>query len=71
MKEIVLEECFDEKGDYLGKIVVNEEQLTPEFLKKIKEDTDDKLGWKKYHKVLKDKGIDIKAVVIEGGAEGC
>ena len=65
MKEIILEECFDEKGVYLGKIVINQEELTPAFLKCIKEDVEDKQGWKKYHKVLKDNGIDIEAVIIE------
>lgn len=71
MKEIVLEKCYDEKGVYLGKIVINEEELTPDFLKQIKEDKEDKMGWKRYYKVLKDNGIDIEALVITGGVEGC
>ena len=57
---IVLEECFNEKGKYLGKIVVHEADLTPEFLDKIKKDKDDKMGWKKYRKIMKDKGYDIE-----------
>jgi hypothetical protein len=63
MKEIVLEECYDEKGVYLGKIVINSEELIPELLKRVREDTDDKLGWKKYRKVMKDNGIDVETAV--------
>jgi hypothetical protein len=63
MKEIVLEECFDEKGTYLGNIVIKVEDLTPEFLKKIKEDTGNNLGWMKYRKVMKDNGIDVETAV--------
>ena len=63
MKEIVLEECYNENGEYLGKIVINEEELTPELLKRVREDTDDKLGWKKYRKVMKDNGIDVETAV--------
>jgi len=43
-----------------GKTVVLVETLTPEFLDKIKKDKDDKMGWKKYHKILKEKGYKIE-----------
>lgn len=55
MTEIVLEECFDEKGRYMGKIIIHEADLTPEFINKIKADKDDKMGFKKYHGVLDRK----------------
>ena len=57
---IELKRYFDEKGKYLGKQVIYEVQLTPELLAKIKIDKD----WKKYHKMLKDKGFDIGEVEI-------
>ncbi|MBA7715200.1 hypothetical protein ES703_124241 [subsurface metagenome] len=60
MTEIVLEEKFDKKGKYLGKIIVDVDSLTPEFLGKIKKDKSDKMGWKKYRKIMKDKGYDIE-----------
>jgi len=69
MNKIVLEECWDMRPDpndteklvntYLGMIVANIEDLTPEFLAKLKADKDDKHGWKKYRKLMKDKGYDI------------
>ncbi|GAH23235.1 unnamed protein product [marine sediment metagenome] len=52
---ILLEECYTEEGKYTGKVVISEEKLTPEFLKKIKEDKENKMGWKKYHGVLDRK----------------
>ena len=52
---IVLEHCFNEKGKYMGKIIIHETDLTPEFIKKIKQDKDNKMGWRKYHKVLDNK----------------
>lgn len=57
---IVLEECFDEKGKYLGKIVIPISDLTPEFLALIRADKDDKMGWKKYRKIVKEHGHDIE-----------
>lgn len=60
MTEILLKKCFDEKGKYLGKITIHEADLTPEFLDKIRKDKSDKMGWKKYHKILKEKGYDIE-----------
>jgi len=53
-KFIVLEES--EKG----KQGIYESDLTTEFLDKIKADKDDKMGWKKYRKVMKEKGYDIE-----------
>lgn len=53
-KEIVLEELFE--GDrYMGKIVIYEHELTPEFITKIKNDTADEMGWRKYWGVLDTK----------------
>jgi len=57
---IILEEVFDEKGRYLGKVVVYEEDLTPEFLEKCRKDTKDVMGWKKYRKRMKEHGYDIE-----------
>jgi len=59
-KCIVLEECFNEEGQYMGRIVVYETDLTPVFLDKIKADKDDKMGWKKYRKIMKKAGYDIE-----------
>lgn len=59
MTEILLEETFDEKGKYLGKIVVYTEVLTPEFIDALKADLTDKQGWKKYRNVMKKAGYDI------------
>jgi len=61
IKEIILEEVYKD-GKYMGKIVTYEADLTPEFLDKVKKDKNDEMGWKKYHKVLKDKGFDIGEV---------
>lgn len=60
MTEILLEKCFDEKGKYMGKIIIHEADLTPEFLGKVKKDKDDKMGWKKYRKVMKKAGYNIE-----------
>ncbi len=57
--DIVLEECFNEKGKLLGKIVIPISYLTPEFLAERKADKDDKHGWKKYRKIMKEHGHDI------------
>ena len=57
---ITLKECFDEKGVYLGKHVVDTAQLTPEYLVKIRADKNDELGWKQHRKVMKEKGYDIE-----------
>lgn len=53
---IELEKCYDKEGNYMGKLSVSIKTLTPEFLKKIEDDKDDKMGWKKYKKILKEKG---------------
>ena len=58
-KEILLEKCYNEKGKYMGKIVIQNTRLTPEFLDKIKKDKDDKMGWKQYHEKLKKEGFNI------------
>ena len=60
MTEIVLEECFDEKGKFLGKHVISIADLTPEFLAELKADKEDKKGWKKYRKVMKKAGYPIE-----------
>ena len=57
---IILEEKFNEKGKYLGKIVVPIRDLTPEFIAGLKADKDDKQGWKKYRKIMKEQGYDIE-----------
>lgn len=44
---------------------VFEDELTPERLAIMKADVTDKLGYKKYHQVLKDAGFDVKAAQIE------
>jgi len=62
ISEILLEETFDEKGRYLGKIVILREDLTPELIKKLKEDKefiDKNPKWKEYKKILKEKGYDV------------
>jgi len=59
MTDIILEKKFDKKGKYLGKIVVYEDDLTPEFIEAIKLDVNDKKGWKKHHQKLREKGYDI------------
>lgn len=56
---IVLKEHYDKDGRYLGKEVVHIEKLTPEFLDKIKGDKEDKMGWKRHRKAMKDHGHDI------------
>ena len=56
MTEIVLEDCYDEKGKFMGRISIPIADLTPEFLDKIKKDRKDKMGWKKYHDVLRENG---------------
>lgn len=70
MTVILLEECYGdrlnprtkkiEKNVYLGKVVCQTEDLTPEFIAELKADKDDKLGWKKYRKIMKDKGYPIE-----------
>lgn len=45
--------------EYLGSIVIYEEDLTPEFIEELKKDKDDKKGWKKYKKVLNDAGYTV------------
>lgn len=55
-----LEKCYNEKGRYMGSIIVDTEALTLEYLDKIKADKADKLGWKKYHRILKEKGYNIE-----------
>ena len=42
-----------------GFISVDIDKLSPEFLDKIKADKCDKIGWKKYHKTLKEHGFDV------------
>ncbi len=59
MSTILLEEIFDENGKYLGKVIVGVDDLTPEFIAELKADKDDKKGWKKYRKLMKEKGYDI------------
>jgi len=59
MSEIVLEECFDGNGKYLGRIVVEVKDLSAEFIGKIKADKEDKMGYKKYKTLLKGKGYDV------------
>lgn len=53
---IVLEEKYDPRGRYLGKIVIYESELTPELLEYIKNDKD----WKKYHQKLHERGYDVE-----------
>lgn len=67
---IVLEKCWGmrpDRGDkskmvntYLGKIVVDSEDFTPERIADLKDDKQDKQGWKKYRKKLKKHGINIE-----------
>lgn len=75
MVEILLEKVFDkETGKYLGKITIDSEDLTKKmkklhpkelptdertFIQAIKDDTEDKMGWKKHHKKLKEEGYDV------------
>lgn len=60
MTQIVLEKHYGVHGRYMGMTVVYEEQLTPEFLDTLKKDKADKMGWKQYRKIMKDKGYDIE-----------
>ena len=73
MTEIMLEECWGMRPDpndhrdgslvntYLGKIVIDSEELTPERMSQLKADSADVLGWKKYHLKLKDAGYDVES----------
>ena len=45
---------------YLGKIIVDAEDFTVDRIAELKADKDDKKGWKKYRKKLKEHGIDIE-----------
>lgn len=57
MTVIELEKVFNEKGKYLGSIVIHERDLSPEFLANCKKEAS---GWKKYRKVMKEAGFDIE-----------
>jgi len=65
---LVLEEVFRDAFDEeekpikikIGEIVVYTEDLTPERLLAMKNDTDDIMGYKKYREVLKKEGFDIE-----------
>ena len=65
MSEIILEERFDKKGKYMGKIVIPITDLTPEFLNELKNDKYDRLRWKQYRKVMKEHGYNIGEVELE------
>ena len=74
-KEIILEKCFEKSTDkYLGMIVIAKEDLAKKmkeihpkdmptdertFIQAIKEDEEDKMGYKKYHKKLRKEGFDV------------
>lgn len=45
---------------YMGKKVVDVKSLTPERIAELKADKDDKEGWKKYRKTMKDAGYSIE-----------
>ena len=71
MTIIILEKCYGPRLDprtgkmketYLGYIGIPTELLTPELLAALKADKEDKHGWKKYRKVMKDAGYDIGEV---------
>lgn len=48
-------------GDkYLGMEVVFLKDLTPGYLATVKADKNDKLGWKRHRKVMKEAGYDIE-----------
>lgn len=49
------------KNAYLGMTVVDTKELTPDFLAALKADKDDKQGWKKHHKKLKEHGYDVES----------
>lgn len=79
MSEIVLEECHDEDGKYLGKVIIsreallmNVEEVFPNqldgiphrfhkkpFIEWIKADTEDTLGYMKYHDKLREAGFEV------------
>ena len=61
---IVLKKHFKDDR-YLGMEVVFLKDLTPEYLATVKADTDDKLGWKRHRKVMKEAGFDIDLVEAE------
>lgn len=50
-KQIVLEYVFDDRGRYLGKLVVYESQV-PALLVALEADTENEMGWPKHHKKL-------------------
>ena len=54
MSEIELEKVYKD-GKFMGTISIHENDLTPEFIKKIKEDTEDKMGHRKYWGVYDNK----------------
>ena len=54
-EKIILEEHLNG-----GFISVDIKDLTPEFIESIKKDKEDKMGWKKYRKLMKEKGYDIE-----------
>ena len=64
MTKIILELCYSPEGKYLGMISIDDSELTPDFINAIKTDIDDVQGWKKYRKVMKDKGFDIGVAEI-------
>ena len=59
-KDVPVIDDRERVNTYMGKIVVDSKDLTPEFIAEIKADAEDKQGWKKYRQKMKDAGYDIE-----------
>ena len=76
MIRIILEKCYGPQFDpktgkwdpnaYLGMIVVDIKDLTPEYLQTLRDDDTDIEGWHKYRRIMKDHGYDLgEAEIID------
>ena len=62
MREIIVLKKVYKGKKYLGMHIAYIDDLTPEYLARLKADVSDKEGWKQYRKVMKDAGYNIGKV---------
>lgn len=67
MTLIKLKDCYNSNGRYVGKISIDTDDLTPEFIEALRQDEKDELGWRRYphfEDKMRDAGYDVSSAEV-------